>query len=50
MLADPVWEGRSVALVARAAGFGDPSTFHRAFRRRFGTTPGSARPSARAES
>jgi AraC family transcriptional activator of tynA and feaB len=44
MLADPAWEARSVALVARAAGFTDPSTFHRAFRRRFGTTPGSARP------
>jgi AraC family transcriptional activator of tynA and feaB len=43
MLTDPGWETRSIARVARAAGFTDPSTFHRAFRRRFGTTPGSAR-------
>lgn len=43
MLTDPVWESRSIAHVARAAGFTDPSTFFRAFRRRFGTTPGSAR-------
>jgi transcriptional regulator GlxA family with amidase domain len=43
MLTDPAWETRSVVHVAHAAGFTDPSTFFRAFRRRFGTTPGSAR-------
>lgn len=43
MLTDPVGETRSIAHVAHAAGFTDTSTFHRAFRRRFGTTPGSAR-------
>jgi AraC-like DNA-binding protein len=43
MLADPAWETRGVAHVAYAAGFTDPSTFFRAFRRRFGTTPGAAR-------
>jgi len=32
------------ARAARAAGLTDLSTFHRAFRRRFGTTPGAVRP------
>jgi AraC-like DNA-binding protein len=44
MLASPAWANRGIAPVARAAGFTDTSTFFRAFRRRFGTTPGSARP------
>jgi AraC-like DNA-binding protein len=43
MLTDPVWETRGIAHVAYAAGFTDTSTFFRTFRRRFGTTPGSAR-------
>jgi AraC family transcriptional activator of tynA and feaB len=43
MLTDPVWASRSIARVADGAGFSDTSTFFRAFRRRFGTTPGSAR-------
>jgi len=43
MLTDPAWENRGIAHVAHAAGFTDTSTFFRAFRRRFGTTPGSAR-------
>jgi AraC-like DNA-binding protein len=46
MLADPGWEARSIAHVAYAAGFAEASTFHRAFRRRFGITPGSARSAA----
>jgi AraC-like DNA-binding protein len=46
MLTDPVWETRSIAHVAYATGFTDPSTFFRAFRRRFGTTPGAARQNA----
>jgi AraC-like DNA-binding protein len=44
MLTDPAWETRGVAHVAYAAGFTDLSTFFRAFRRRFGMTPGSVRP------
>jgi AraC-like DNA-binding protein len=43
MLTDPTWGNRSIAHVAQAAGFTDLSTFFRAFRRRFGTTPGLAR-------
>jgi len=43
MLADPAWGNRSIAHVAHAAGFTDSSTFFRAFRRRYGTTPGSTR-------
>jgi AraC-like DNA-binding protein len=43
MLASPAWGNRGIAHVAHAAGFTDTSTFFRAFRRRFGTTPGSAR-------
>jgi AraC-like DNA-binding protein len=46
ILADPAGPDVSVALAARAAGFTDLSTFHRAFRRRFGTTPAAVRPSA----
>lgn len=43
MLTEPAWRNRSIARIAHAAGFTDPSTFFRAYRRRFGTTPGSAR-------
>jgi AraC family transcriptional regulator, positive regulator of tynA and feaB len=43
MLTDPAWQTRSIAHVAHATGFIDTSTFFRAYRRRFGTTPGSAR-------
>jgi AraC-like DNA-binding protein len=35
--------GRSIEAVARGCGFRDPSHFHRAFRRRFGVTPGAIR-------
>jgi transcriptional regulator GlxA family with amidase domain len=50
MLNDPAWRSHSVAHVAYATGFIDTSTFFRAFRRRFGITPGSARPDAAAVS
>jgi AraC-like DNA-binding protein len=42
MLTDPVWETRSIAHLACAAGFTDTSTFFRAFRQRFGITRLSA--------
>ncbi|MDY0827848.1 AraC family transcriptional regulator [Microbacterium sp. BG28] len=35
--------GRSVAAIARSNGFADAGTFHRAYRERFGTTPGANR-------
>ncbi len=43
MLTDPRYAGRSIADIALAAGFGDLSTFNRAFRRRFGMTPSDVR-------
>lgn len=44
----PPGGARSIADVALAVGFNDLSTFHRAFRQRFGSTPGEAREAARA--
>ncbi len=44
-LASPAWRMRSVATIADACGFRDPTHFHRAFRARFGMTPGELRPS-----
>jgi AraC-like DNA-binding protein len=35
--------GRKVSDIAHLTGFNDVSYFHRAFRRRFGLTPGDAR-------
>lgn len=43
MLRDPAQAHRSVAAVGRAHGYLDPGTFHRAYRARFGTTPGADR-------
>lgn len=43
MLADPDQDHRSIAAVAYAAGFADLSYFNRAFRSRYGATPGEAR-------
>lgn len=45
-LASDAWRMLSVAEIARASGFRDASHFHRAFRARFGTTPGSGRAGA----
>jgi AraC-like DNA-binding protein len=42
-LASPAWRMRSVATIAAASGFRDPTHFHRAFRTRFGITPGELR-------
>lgn len=35
--------GRSLAAISRSSGFADTGTFHRAYRERFGTTPGAGR-------
>jgi AraC-like DNA-binding protein len=43
MLADPDHDRQTIAALAYEAGFGDLSYFNRAFRRRFGMTPGEAR-------
>jgi AraC-like DNA-binding protein len=43
LLTDPAQTGKSVGEIAAEAGFGDLSTFHRTFRRRFGDTPRAAR-------
>jgi AraC-like DNA-binding protein len=43
MLADPDQDHRSIAAIAYAAGFADLSYFNRAFRHRYGATPGEAR-------
>jgi AraC-like DNA-binding protein len=43
LLCEPGREGRKVAEVAFACGFGDLSYFNRAFRRHFGETPSEAR-------
>ena len=37
------WRSRSVGEVATSCGFRDPTHFHRAFRARFGATPGGVR-------
>ncbi|THG29934.1 helix-turn-helix transcriptional regulator [Naasia lichenicola] len=42
-LRSPEWAGRSVAQISTACGFTDVSTFYRAYRRRFGASPGAAR-------
>jgi AraC-like DNA-binding protein len=42
-LTSPAWRMRSVATIAAACGFRDPTHFHRAFRARFGLTPGEVR-------
>jgi AraC-like DNA-binding protein len=42
-LRDTAQLGRSIADIAFAAGFGDLSSFNRAFRKRFGTTPSELR-------
>ena len=42
-LGSPAWERASVARIAYACGWRDASGFHRAFRERFGDTPGSFR-------
>ncbi|WP_395640488.1 AraC family transcriptional regulator [Pseudolysinimonas sp.] len=38
------WRARSIAEIATACGFRDPTHFHRVFRGRFGMTPGDLRP------
>jgi len=38
------WRARSIAEVSASCGFRDAAHFHRAFRRRFGATPGELRP------
>ena len=42
-LASSGWRARSVAEIATACGFRDPTHFHRVFRARFGATPGELR-------
>ena len=42
-LASGAWRARSIAEIAAACGFRDPTHFHRVFRGRFGMTPGDAR-------
>jgi AraC-like DNA-binding protein len=39
MLSDPRYDHRAIPSIAAAVGFRDPSTFERAFRRQYGTTP-----------
>ena len=46
MLTDPRYCDLTIAAIAFGAGFGDLSTFNRAFRRRYGLTPSELRPSA----
>jgi AraC-like DNA-binding protein len=43
MLTDPRQDWQTIAAIAYAAGFGDLSYFNRAFRRRYGATPGEVR-------
>jgi AraC-like DNA-binding protein len=43
MLADPRYMHRTVGALAYDSGFGDLSTFNRAFRRRYGATPSDVR-------
>ena len=46
MLRDPRPAGRSVTDIVFDCGFAELTTFHRAFRSHFGTTPGAIRLSA----
>jgi AraC family transcriptional activator of tynA and feaB len=46
LLAGPATAGRPIADIALAAGFGDLSSFYRAFRARWGATPGEFRAGA----
>ncbi|HET6157938.1 MAG TPA: helix-turn-helix domain-containing protein [Dongiaceae bacterium] len=46
-LMDPRHAGETIGAIAFGAGFGDLSTFNRAFRRRFGATPSDVRAAAR---
>lgn len=46
LLTDPRGRGEKIATVAFECGFGDLSTFNRAFRRRFGETPMAVRGAA----
>lgn len=39
----PAASSRTIAGIARECGFGDPGTFHRAYRARFGLSPGADR-------
>jgi AraC-like DNA-binding protein len=43
MLSDPRYARFTISSIAAAVGFLDLTTFHRAFRRQYGTTPGSCR-------
>lgn len=43
LLASPAAAGRPIADIAMATGFGDLSTFYRAFRAKYGGTPGRMR-------
>jgi transcriptional regulator GlxA family with amidase domain len=43
LLTDPAQSRKSVGAIAAEVGFGDLSTFHRRFRRRFGDTPRTIR-------
>jgi transcriptional regulator GlxA family with amidase domain len=43
-LADPAWAHRSIDRIASGSGIRDTSGFHKAFRSRFGDTPGAFRP------
>jgi AraC-like DNA-binding protein len=43
LLGDPRSTGHAIGDIALAAGFGDLSYFNRAFRRRYGVTPGGLR-------
>jgi AraC-like DNA-binding protein len=45
-ITDPRLFDRPIAAIAFEAGFGDPSYFNRAFRRRYGMTPSEARAAA----
>lgn len=47
LLTDPACSAMRISEIASQVGFGEPSTFHRAFRRRFGETPGRVRVSTR---
>jgi AraC-like DNA-binding protein len=46
LLADPRQRGQKISQIALESGFGDLSYFNRAFRRRFGATPGEVREAA----